>query len=353
MMPPMSVAVGEDDTVRSRGRAGRAGSWAAGLLLVSASCLPPLDATYQGTDSFGAGGTTSDSAGSLDELSGSEGTSSGSTGMDVTETSVASQTGTGDLDNVELHPSLVVLAGATFVMGSPTTETDRGSDEVEHMAQVSPFEMCETEVTQAHWEAVMGANPSDCDYGCGPDHPVQNVSWEDIVEFMNRLTDAVNAQRGDTLTPCYEGTVGGAWTWNRTCTGFRLPTEAEWEYAARADAITAYTFGDNPTALRDYAWYSDNSGDTAHAVREKFPNGFGLYDMHGNVWEWVYDWYEIYPTELTPNYEGPTRGDDRGLRGGSFVSGTGDLRSAVRGWRPPGERTGGDGFRCARGSTPI
>ena len=151
------------------------------------------------------------------------------------------------------------------------------------------FEIMSTEVTQNQWFKVMGENPShhkrpaDCSNhdevnGICPDHPVETVSWDDIQEFIKRLNDLYN------LRDC-DGTP-------RSVTGcYRLPTEAEWEYAMRAGTDTTYFFGEDLSVLGDYAWYRDNSGKKTHKVGQKKPNPWGLYDVYGNVYEWVQDVY--------------------------------------------------------------
>ena len=195
----------------------------------------------------------------------------------------------------------------------------------------------------------MGTNPSDCAYGCGDNLPVQNVSWFDAVAYLNRLTEleseALVAEGKSPLSACYK-VSNEHWVWG--CTGYRLPTEAEWEYAARAGTTTSWSFGEDPAVARDYAWYSGNSGTKVHAVGTKKANPWGLYDLHGNVWEWVWDPYDTYKSGEVVNRFGPTRA----LRGGSFDDAPGVLRSASRSRHSSSDRNWYLGFRCARGAGP-
>jgi len=180
-------------------------------------------------------------------------------------------------------------------------------------------------VTQAQWQAVMGDNPSRFK---GDTLPVEQVSWKDVQKF----TQFLNAREGDTK--------------------YRLPTEAEWEYAARAGTTTAYSFGDDPRQLGEYAWFGENSGTTTHPVGQKKPNPWGLYDMHGNVLEWVQDWYSknayksFMSTAVDP--KGPSAGSRRVLRGGSWAYVAGISRLAFRRHDTPGYRYDGLGLRLLR-----
>jgi formylglycine-generating enzyme required for sulfatase activity len=183
------------------------------------------------------------------------------------------------------------------------------------------FYLQATEVTQTQWEAVMGANPS---HFKGPDRPVERVSWDDAQEFLRRL----NEREKDTR--------------------YRLPTEAEWEYACRAGGQEP----DTAPNLDDVAWWGKNSKNETHPVGQKKPNAWGLYDMRGNVMEWVQDGYGPYSPEAQVDPQGPPSGRARVLRGGSGGNGNAeDLRCACR-WfiRRPGSwaRHPEDGFRCAR-----
>jgi len=257
-----------------------------------------------------------------------------------------------------LRPALVSVPGGTFSMGSPkealTWEGDREAYEDEyppHKLTVPAFQMCKTEVTQAHYEAVMGTNPSDCEAGCGNNLPVQNVSWYNAVTYLNKLTalesEAQMAEGETPLIACYEGSDGVV-TWVPGCTGYRLPTEAEWEYAARAGTTTSWSFGEDPAMLEEYAWYSGNAGNQVNAVGTKKASPWGLFDLHGNVWEWVWDKYYPYEVGKVVN----SVGKYRVLRGGAFNDSPRSLRSANRNWWLPVIAVGNLGFRCARDSAP-
>ena len=202
----------------------------------------------------------------------------------------------------------VSLPAGEFEMGSPLRNLmDRGKDERYHKVTMSkPFYMQATEVTQGHWEAVMGDNPSYFN-DCGGDCPVERVSWDDCQEFIRRLNQM-------------EGTDK-----------YRLPTEAEWEYACRAGSTSRFCFGDSDGRLGEYAWYFDNSDGRPHPVRQMKANAWGLYDMHGNVWEWCQDWYKKqYPRREVTDPKGPFLGSHRVRRGGSWDDAAWNCRSATR-----------------------
>jgi len=204
---------------------------------------------------------------------------------------------------------LVRIPVGKFVMGSPVTEKDHGYDEVQHEVTISkPFYMGVTEVTQAQYYAVMGTNPSHFE---GEANPVESVFWNDAAEFCKKLSE-------------------------KTRQAIRLPTEAEWEYACRAGTTTAFSFGDDVSAIGDYAWYGANTHLTTHPVGQKKPNAWGLYDMHGNVWEWCANWYGDYPNGAVTDPQGAASGTYRVLRGGAGNSGPGVCRSAYRGHYSPG-----------------
>jgi formylglycine-generating enzyme required for sulfatase activity len=187
-----------------------------------------------------------------------------------------------------------------------------------------------TEVTQGQWREVMGVNPAHFK-DCGADCPVEFVSWNECKEFVKVLNER-------------EGTHK-----------YRLPTEAEWEYACRAGSGKAFTNGiitetgcGHEPNLDAVGWYCGNSGRRPHPVAQKKPNTFGLYDMHGNMWEWCLDWYGPYPAEHVTNPTGPPEGHGRVLRGGGWHEDAGDCRSAIRVARPPESKAGTLGFRLVR-----
>ena len=198
---------------------------------------------------------------------------------------------------------LKLLPSGRFQMGSRTASDETPQHEV---TLTQSFQMGIHEVTQAQYEQVMGVNPS---YYKGGDKPVDSVSWNDAMEFCRKLS-ALPAEQA-------AGRV------------YRLPTEAEWEYACRAGTTTNYSFGDD-TELGDYAWFFENSDLTSHPVGGKKPNVWGLYDMHGNVWEWCLDRYGQYPSGTVTDPTGATSGSNRVLRGGSCYTSAKDCRSASR-----------------------
>ena len=229
------------------------------------------------------------------------------------------------------------IPGGTFQMGSPA-----GSHEQPvHSVTVSAFQMGRYEITQAQYQAVVGSNPSS--FTGDSQRPVEMVIWYDAVTFCNKLSEAAGLQ------PCYNLTT---WACDFTKNGYRLPTEAEWEYACRAGTITYYYTGDDESDLAKAGWYVRNSGNTTHTVGGKQANAFGLYDMHGNVWEWCNDWYGSYSSGNATDPQGPSSGSDRVVRGGSWDSGpgpaNGDCRSSYRDGRYPVGGNPDVGFRVVR-----
>jgi formylglycine-generating enzyme required for sulfatase activity len=223
------------------------------------------------------------------------------------------------------------------MMGSPASEASRGSGEVQRQITVSSFYMGRYEVTQAEYEAVMGSNPSNWK---GDNLPVEQVTWYDAVNYCN----ALSLSKG--LTPAY--TVSGTnITWNQQANGYRLPTEAEWEYACRAGTTTPYSSG---SSVDDVGWYDGNSGRTTHPVGTKQANGWGLYDLHGNVWEWCWDWYGDYDSGAQTNPMGAYSGEYRVGRGGGWCYSGQYLRSALRFNFTPSNRRSDLGFRLLRPS---
>jgi len=220
------------------------------------------------------------------------------------------------------HLTMIRIPAGKFQMGSPSSEADRESHETQHEVTISKsFEIMIYPVTQALWQAVMGNNPS---HFKGPDLPVENVNWDDAQEFIKKLNELAGMN------------------------SYRLPTEAEWEYTCRAGTNGAW-YGE----LGDIAWYDRNSGNKTHPVGQKRPNAWGLYDMSGNVWEWVQDWFaSSYPagSEVGPQVDptGPGLGSVRVFRGGSWRNIAHHCRSARRLDDIPHNRSNDLGFRLAR-----
>jgi len=191
------------------------------------------------------------------------------------------------------------IPAGTFFMGEQET--------LHQVTLTKDFYLARYPITQALWQTIMGNNPS---HFKGENHPVDQVSWEDVQEFIANL----NERTGENL--------------------YRLPTEAEWEYACRSGSSGTYSFGDDEKLLGEYAWFNNNSEQKTHPVGGKKPNAWGLYDMHGNVWEWCQDWHGDYPQDSVTDPVGLSSGSRRVFRGGSWFYGAGYCRSAIR-------------FRCA------
>lgn len=214
---------------------------------------------------------------------------------------------------------LVPIAGGSYVMGSET-----GGDEApSRQVTVAPFYLGKYEVTQAQWQAVMGYNPSAYRH---PQRPVDQVTWLEVQSFIDKLNRAENTSR------------------------YRLPSEAEWEYAARAGSSTTWFFGNDAAPLERYAWVNKTGDIGTRPVGRGAPNPWGLYDMYGNVWEWVQDcWHDNYAG--APPVGGVWSGGDcslRMLRGGGWNSPPAFARSAVRGSYAPYLNDNANGFRLAR-----
>jgi formylglycine-generating enzyme required for sulfatase activity len=234
---------------------------------------------------------------------------------------------------------MVLLPGGTFTMGDDDGEVD----EPEHEVTVSPFYVDKYEVTQEEYERVMGANPSKVK---SKRNPVEQIRWSDAVRYCNARSEA------EGLEPAYDLRT---WTCRFEANGYRLPTEAEWEYAARAGTDTAFAFGDSADAAPQYAWFEANARGKPKPVGVRKANAWGLHDMHGNVWEWCNDFYKVdyYAESPGEDPKGPDAGEKKVLRGGCWNSSADACRSAYRYNENPAYTDacfGYDiyGFRCVR-----
>ncbi|MBI9016734.1 MAG: formylglycine-generating enzyme family protein [Phycisphaerae bacterium] len=214
----------------------------------------------------------------------------------------------------------VKIPAGSFMMGSPDNEAGgyMSQSPVRKVEISKPFLMGKFEVTQEQYIAVMGKNPS---YFSGLKNPVECVSWYDAQKFCKKLSEITKMQ-------------------------VTLPTEAQWEYAARGESQSRFSFGDSENDLGDYCWYKDNSGDKTHPVGQKKPNKFGLYDMHGNVWEWCQDYYQdSYRNLASKDPKGPSSSTRRLIRGGSWYDSASLCRVANRDTSGPDLRSFSGGFR--------
>lgn len=249
------------------------------------------------------------------------------------------QNSSGQVQDNDVEDGLIHITGATFQMGSPGDEAWRGNDETQHAVTVSDFYMAPYEVSQKEYEAVMESNPSNFS---GPDLPVENMTWLEAVSFCN----AYSEEKG--LTPVYS-IDGQSVSWDRSADGYRLPTEAEWEYACRAGTTTPFYMENSPSAeeANYYGHYpyeiEDNYfsqeklevqpgeyRETTVDVKSFSPNPYGLYNMHGNVAEWVWDIYGKYPDSEESDPVGADSGTRRVYRGGGWNDFAKNMRSAYR-----------------------
>jgi len=231
---------------------------------------------------------------------------------------------------------MILIKSGVFLMGSPVNEQGRNANESpQRRVTVSSFFIAEFPVTQAEYQSVMNVNPS---HFKAPSLPVEQVSWYDAVEYCNKRS----IKEG--LTPVYTR-KGDIVTWNRKSNGYRLPTEAEWEYACRAGTQTPFYTG---TLVDEAGWHRGNSDQKSRPVGEKLPNDWGLYDMHGNVLEWCWDWLDYYPSENEVNPLGPDEGTMRVYRGGAWGMQNIHTRSAYRYGNHLNMQSFFVGFRVAR-----
>ena len=233
---------------------------------------------------------------------------------------------------------LLLISKGTFMMGSPESEEGRRENESQHEVTISnDYYLGAYEVTQTQYQTVIGNNPS-CYQGAlvgnqNADLPVENVSLDDAVEFCKKLSELPEEKKAGRV--------------------YLLPTEAQWEYACRAGSKTIYSFDDEEGLLPEYGWFKRNSSQRTHTVGLLEPNAWGLYDMHGNVWEWCSDWYGEYPKGAVSDPTGPTMGTDRVNRGGCWLYLAANCRSASRNWAKSSYQDGLLGFRVALSSSRI
>jgi formylglycine-generating enzyme required for sulfatase activity len=243
---------------------------------------------------------------------------------------------------------MVLIPAGSFLMGS---RSGRDEEKAVHRVDVEAFLIDQHEVTQAEFERVGKAealsNPSHFQ---GADLPVEQVTWPQAARYCN------GRSRLEGLTPCYNEDTGAC---DFEASGYRLPTEAEWEYACRAGTTSDYSFGSESRRLADFAWFADNAARKTHPAGRKKPNAWGLFDMHGNVAEWCQDAYDPSYYKISPekNPRGPEGGNENVLRGGSWKSPAEALRSASRIGENPGFSDAclardAIGFRCVRRPPP-
>jgi formylglycine-generating enzyme required for sulfatase activity len=232
---------------------------------------------------------------------------------------------------------LVLVKGGRFLMGTEWTAAD---EKPVREVWLSSFFIAKYEVTQREWREVMGSQPS-LGFGVGDAYPIYNLNWYEALEYCNRRS------MKEGLTPCYAGS-GAALSCSFSANGYRLPTEAEWEFAARGGTLSRdYRFS-GANDIDPVGWYAGNSGGSTHPVGTKAPNELGLYDMSGNVWEWCWDWYGEYLSRTQSDPKGPASGTDRVNRGSSWDYGGVFGRVTLRIHYRPEYRNRNLGFRVVR-----
>ena len=224
----------------------------------------------------------------------------------------------------EVDMEFVFIKPGTFIMGRTPYREDKGIHEFKHpVTLTSRYYIQTTPVTQKQWETIMGINPSHFK-DSGSHAPVENVTWQDTQDFIAKLNRLDRPNH------------------------YRLPTEAEWEYAARAGSEARFCYGNDYSQLESYAWYKGNSGMRTHPVARKRSNAWGIFDIIGNVWDWCLDWRGEYPLDEAIDPTGPPEGRGKVLRGGSWGSDVWYLHSTDRHSRPPEYCNYNVGFRLVK-----
>ena len=249
-------------------------------------------------------------------------------------------------------PPMILVQSGSFLMGSPVDEPGRHDDECQHLVTLTRgFWIGATEVSQSLYEEIIGANPSRWVSSLGP---VENVTWFDCIRFCNQLSDKHGFQPVYTII---EDNV----VWDQAADGYRLPTEAEWEYACRAGSRSVFSFGDDPAQLYRFGNYCDRSCERAWRDTTQLdgyfhtapigsfePNAWGIYDMHGNIWEWCWDWWAPFEASTLVDPHGPLAGTHKAERGGCWEVGPEMCRQAYRHYVEPDQKRSYLGFRIAR-----
>lgn len=250
--------------------------------------------------------------------------------------------------NTLIETDLIQVKGGTFKMGSKTSDTSAELDEQkEHSVTLNTFEISKFEVTVWEWKQFIKANkmkmPIKPSWGWQDNYPINGITWNEAIAYCNWLSTK------EKLQPCYSK-KGPNFVCNFKANGYRLPTEAEWEFAAKGGTNSKGFRYSGSDKLEDVAWYKANSNGQPHTVGTKLPNELGIYDMSGNVWEWCWDWYnkDFYKLEKGDNPKGPEMGERRTVRGGSWDSKSNYVRPANRISTIPSKTHEFYGFRIAR-----
>ena len=250
--------------------------------------------------------------------------------------------------NTLIETDLIQVKGGTFKMGSKNSDTSAELDEQkEHSVILNTFEISKFEVTVWEWKQFIKANkmkmPIKPSWGWQDNYPINGITWNEAIAYCNWLSTK------EKLQPCYSK-KGPNFVCNFKANGYRLPTEAEWEFAAKGGTNSKGFRYSGSDKLEDVAWYKANSNGQPHTVGTKLPNELGIYDMSGNVWEWCWDWYnkDFYKLEKGDNPKGPEMGERRTVRGGSWDSKSNYVRPANRISTIPSKTHEFYGFRIAR-----